>query len=206
MTAIDTVVFDFGQVLVGWDPRRVWAPELTPEQAEALLERVGFAVVNRRLDAGERWADIRAEVAAELGEDVAHLDTYLNEYHRSLTGPIPGMSDLVEEVRRRGTRVVGLTNWSAETFQHAALAAPIIGTLSDVLVSGREGVAKPDPEIFALAERRFALQPERTAFLDDSEANVSAARAAGWHAHVFTGPDDARFWLRALGLDLPSPR
>lgn len=203
MTAIDTVVFDFGQVLVGWDPRQVWADDLTPEQADDLLERVGFAVVNRRLDAGARWADIRAEVAAELGEDVRHLDTYLRDYHRSLTGPVPGMSDLVEEVRAAGVRTVGLTNWSAETFHHAATGAPIIGTFTEVLVSGREGLAKPDPAIFVRAEEMFDLTPGQTAFLDDSEANVAAARAAGWHAHVFVGAADARSWLRGLGIALP---
>lgn len=201
---IETVVFDFGQVLVGWDPRRVWADSLTPEQAETLLEDLGFAVVNRQLDAGARWADLRPEVQARLGEQVTHLDTYLREYHRSLTGPIPGMSDLVEDVRRAGVRTVGLTNWAAETFQHASAAAPIIGTITEVLVSGREGVAKPDPAIFALTEERFGLDPERTAFLDDSAANVTAAREAGWHAHIFTGAEDAHSWLTSIGVPLPT--
>ena len=199
---IETVVFDFGQVLVGWDPRRVWADSLTPEQAEALLEEVDFAVVNRQLDAGASWADLRPEVEARLGERVQHLDTYLQEYHRSLTGPIPGMSDLVEDVRSAGVRPVGLTNWAAETFHHAPASAPIIGTIEDVLVSGREGLAKPDPAIFALTADRFGLDPEHTAFLDDSPANVAAARDAQWHAHVFTGADDARAWLTGLGLAL----
>lgn len=201
---IDTVVFDFGQVLVGWDPRRVWADSLTPEQAEALLEEVDFAVVNQQLDAGARWADLRQEVEARLGERVVHLDTYLREYHRSLTGPIPGMSDLVEDVRRAGVRTVGLTNWAAETFHHAPAAAPVIGTITQVLVSGREGLAKPDPAIFALTTDRFGLEPERTAFLDDSAANVAAAHDAGWQAHVFTGAEDARSWLTGLGIRLPA--
>ncbi|WP_147917412.1 HAD family hydrolase [Ruania zhangjianzhongii] len=200
---IETVVFDFGQVLVGWDPRRVWADSLTPEQAEALLEEVDFAVVNRQLDAGARWADLRPEVERKLGERVAHLDTYLRDYHRSLTGPIPGMSELVEDVRRAGLRTVGLTNWSAETFHHAPAAAPVIGTITEVLVSGREGVAKPDPAIFALTETRFELDPARTAFLDDSAANVRAAQEAGWQAHLFTDSAGARSWLTALGIPLP---
>jgi len=204
MTVIEAVVFDFGQVLVGWDPRRVWADDLTPEQAEALLDEVDFAVVNRRLDAGARWADIRADVEAELGEAVRHFDTYLRHYRRSLTGPVEGMSALVEDVRRAGLRTVGLTNWAAETFHHAAEGAPVIGTITEVLVSGREGLAKPDPAIFALAEKKFGLLPERTAFLDDSEANIAAARAAGWHAHVFVDGADARSWLHGLGVALPA--
>ena len=200
---IETVVFDFGQVLVGWDPRRVWAESMTPEQAEALLEEVGFAVVNRQLDAGASWAELRPEVEKKLGERVTHLDTYLRDYHLSLTGPIPGMSELVEDVRHAGMRTVGLTNWAAETFHHAPAAAPVIGTITDVLVSGREGLAKPDPAIFALAETRFGLTPERTAFLDDSAANVNAAREAGWQAHLFTDATDARSWLTGLGIPLP---
>src|SRR5699024_12734469 len=87
MTVIEAVVFDFGQVLVGWDPRRVRADDLTPEQAEALLEEVDFAVVNRRLDAGARWADSRADVEAELGEAVRPIGTYPRHTRRSLPGP-----------------------------------------------------------------------------------------------------------------------
>ncbi|HLR27823.1 MAG TPA: HAD family phosphatase [Ruania sp.] len=200
MTQIDTVIFDFGQVLVRWDPRQVWQGEYSPEEIDQLLEELDFSAINRALDAGARWAELRPEVAARVGARVADMDTYMEHYPRSLLGPVTGSAELVRDVQRAGARTVGLTNWSAETFHHAPSVAPVIDTLDDVLVSGRAGLSKPDPGIYALAQERFGLEAARTAFLDDSPANITAAEQAGWHGHVFTSADSARQWLNTLGV------
>jgi 2-haloacid dehalogenase len=104
----------------------------------------------------------------------------------SLPGPVPGSAELVEELRAAGVRLLGLTNWSAQTFPHAVPAAPAIGLLEDVLVSGHEGIAKPDPAIFRLLAERYGLDPARTLFADDSPRNVAAAAAEGYVAVLFT--------------------
>lgn len=202
MTQIDTVVFDFGQVLVRWDPRVVWRPEMSIEDIEAMLAELDFTTINRALDSGARWADLRPEVARRVGERVRDMDTYVQHYPRSLLGPVPGSAALVRDVQRQGVRAVGLTNWAAETFHHAAREAPVIAELEDVLVSGRAGLSKPAPAIYDLARQRFDLRPAGTAFLDDSAANVAEARNQGWHAHQFTTSQRARHWLRELGIDV----
>ena len=115
---------------------------------------------------------------------------------------MPGSDDLVRDLRALGLRLLGLTNWSAETFHLAEPAAPAIGLLEDVLVSGEVGVAKPDPEVFALLTGRFGLRPERTVFVDDSAPNVAAAAAAGFDAVLFTTADALRADLAARGLPL----
>ena len=71
---------------------------------------------------------------------------------------------------------------------------------ADVVVSGEERVAKPDPRIFAIAVRRFGHPPEALFFIDDNPANVAAARARGWHAHVFEGAEGLEAELIRLGL------
>ena len=81
-------------------------------------------------------------------------------------------------------------------------AAPAIGLLEDVLVSGVEGVAKPDPRIFALLAQRFGLDPARTVFTDDSATNVEAAATAGFDALLFTSAAQLRADLVARGLPL----
>ena len=68
------------------------------------------------------------------------------------------------------------------------------------LFSGREKLAKPDPAIYAEAERRFALAPQATLFLDDSVRNVDAARARGWNAEIITTPQSVRDALAKHGV------
>ena len=78
-----------------------------------------------------------------------------------------------------------------------------------LLVSGEEGIAKPDPAIFRLLLDRFGLDPAATFFVDDSEANVATARELGIDAVRFTGPRRLRRELvarRMLARSAPSAR
>lgn len=195
-----TVVFDLGNVLVGWDPNRVWSPTMTPEQIASFVDDVDFGPLNRSLDAGRRYADVRAEVAERWPEHVGTLDLYWNGFAESLTGPIPGTEAVVQELKGAGIRLLGLTNWSAETIHLAPGSAPAVALLEDLVVSGRELLAKPDPAIFRILIDRFDLVPEETFFTDDSLANVESARSLGMLAHQFRDAASLRTELRDHGL------
>ncbi|KRD45123.1 haloacid dehalogenase [Cellulomonas sp. Root930] len=200
---IDTVVLDLGNVLVRWDPRRAFAGRLPARDTDAFLVDFDFLAFNHQQDAGRPWADARVDLAASAPEHLPALDLYVEHIADTLAGPVPGSAELVHDIRASGVRLLGLTNWSAETFHLAETAAPAIGLLEDVLVSGEVGVAKPDPRIFALLTQRFGLRPERTVFADDSAANVAAGSAAGYDAVLFTTADALRADLAARGVALP---
>lgn len=200
MNALDTVLFDLGNVLVAWDPRVPLSAELPPDEVERFLEASAFRELNHRLDAGLPWDDAEAELAARDPAAARALRVYRDGYARALTGPVPGMTELVGDLRGAGLRLVGLTNWSAETWPLALPAAPLIRLLHGVVVSGVEGLAKPDPRVFALAAERYGLDPACTVFVDDSPVNVAAAAGLGYDALVFTGAGDLRRDLAARGV------
>jgi 2-haloacid dehalogenase len=202
---ITTVVFDLGQVLVGWEPRRIWSRELSDAEIDAFLLESDFARLNHSLDAGRSYVDARAELEARAPHHVATLDAYWNAVSESLTGPVAGTEEIVTELADLGLRLLGLTNWSAETIHHAPVAAPAISLLEDLLVSGREGLAKPDPAIFELLIERYGLTPAETFFTDDSPANIETARSLGLQVHLFTGAQGLRTALRAHGVDVAGP-
>ena len=199
-STITTVVFDLGNVLIGWDPHRVWSRTLSDVEIERFLSESGFEGLNRSLDAGRSYADARAELQARAPHHVATLDAYWEDFAGALTGPVPGTEQLVSELAGLGMRLLGLTNWSAETVHLAPDAAPAVRVLEDLLVSGREGLLKPDPAIFELLLDRYRLAPERTVFVDDVQANVDGARSVGLHAYLFTGVAQLRADLRSLGI------
>lgn len=198
--AIDTVLFDFGNVLVTWDPYAAYAGRMDRADVEAFFEAVDFPVFNARQDAGRSWADARRELAEHHPEHVSALDVYTENFAASLVGPVPGTEEVVRELHGLGVRLYGLTNWSAEMFHAAEPAAPAIGFMADVLVSGRVGLIKPDPRIFEVATERFALEPARTLFVDDSVANVTAADALGFETLHFEDASGLRARLRVLGV------
>ncbi|MFC7406190.1 HAD family hydrolase [Georgenia alba] len=196
----DTVVLDLGNVLVGWDPARALTEEMTPQEWERFAEAADFRSLNLAADAGMPIADVAARAAAL---DPAHgrtLSRYFANFAATLTGPVPGTTAVVEELAAAGIRLLGLTNWSAETFHHAAGAAPVIDLLEGVVVSGREGVAKPDPAVFRIVLERYGVEASRAVFVDDSPANVAGAEAVGLTALRFTDAATLRADLHGLGL------
>lgn len=194
------VVFDLGQVLIGWDPNRVWSRTMSAEQIAEFTETIDFRSLNHSLDAGRPFAEAHAQVRATWPAHALPLRQYWDAFADSLTGPIPGSAELVAELNAAGIRLLGLTNWSAETFHHARAAAPALALLEGIVVSGEEGLAKPDPAIFSLLIDRYDLTPAETVFVDDAPANVEAAARAGLRAVRFTTTADLRRELVRLGL------
>ncbi|GAA3836555.1 HAD family phosphatase [Brevibacterium ammoniilyticum] len=195
-----TVVFDLGQVLIGWDQTGPLSDRMSREEWKEFAQASDFASLNVSADNGSTIAEVVARAAATdpaYGEIVA---AYYENFPRSLTGPIPGMAEIVAELKDAGVRLLGLSNWSAETIHHAPVVAPAIAELEDIVVSGREKLIKPDPAIFALLLDRFGLDPGRTVFVDDLPVNVEAARELGLIGIVFTGAEDLRAELDRLGV------
>jgi len=197
--AVDAVVYDFGNVLVGWDPYGAFAG-LDRAEVDRWMDAVDFGAFNLAQDAGRTWAEAVAHLEATRPELAPLAARYARDYAGTLTGEVPGSAALVRELHAAGVPLYGLTNWAADTFYAAQPAAPVIGLLRDVIVSGRVGLAKPDPAVFRLAAQRFDVEPARTVFVDDTVRNVEAARAEGFHAVHFTGTPALRAALADLGL------
>ncbi|WP_287185659.1 HAD family hydrolase [Rhodovulum sp.] len=200
MTArIKAVVFDIGNVLLRWDPRLAFCPPLTPDAAEAFLARTDFMARNLRADAGARFADLAAEIADPRDRDL--FSSYVARYALTVPAAIEGTWQVLDRLRARGLAIHAITNWSAETWPTGLATHPRLGTAFGVtVVSGQEGVIKPDPRIFALFCERAGLAPGDCLFIDDSPANVAGAKAFGIAAELFTTPEALETALAARGL------
>jgi 2-haloacid dehalogenase len=186
MSAVTTMVWDLGGVLIRWDPRALYRRLLPPERVDAFLTEIGFAEWNHRADAGRPMALAVAELAEEFPHHRALIEAYPRRFVETLLGPVPGSVELLERLHRDGrVRLLALTNWSADTFGHARRAYAFLDRFEAIMVSGHEGLAKPDPEIFTRMIARFGLDPGATLFVDDVAANVEAARSVGIRALPF---------------------
>lgn len=193
------VVFDIGGVLVNWQPHLAWSPELGVDGAKAFIERVGFMALNVRGDGGERFADLALEVAAP--EDRQRVADYVSLYTRTVPEAISGTWALLDRLKTRGVAVHAITNWSHETWPEGLKVHPRLGEVFETLVvSGQEGMMKPDKRIFELLCTRAGVAPETCLFIDDSPKNVEGAKAAGWDAVQFTTPDALESDLMGRGL------
>ncbi len=195
------VVFDIGNVLVEWDPMRVYerlAPD--PQARAALFARVDFDAMNA---AGDRNGDLRAEVAALAArhpEDAPMIRAWLDNWAEMFGPELTGTSALLRRLKALGLPVFALTNFAADTFLTAQRMYPALTEFDLEIVSGREGVMKPEPRIYDLLESRAGLSGADLFFADDRPENVAAAAARGWRAHLFESPGALAEALRAEGL------
>lgn len=109
--------------------------------------------------------------------------------------PEPAMLDVVRELRGRGVRTGMLSNsWGAGTYPQE-----LLGELFDILViSGDEGLRKPDREIYAIARERIGLPYEQLVFVDDLPFNLEPAKELGMTTIHHTDPDTTIARLREL--------
>ena len=183
---IDTVVFDVGNVLYRWDRRLPYVAHFADAaELDHFLATVIPLEWHAQHDAGRPAAEMVAERSALFPEHATLIADWFARFNESIPGPVPGSLELVERLLERGVPLHAITNFGADTWAGFRPTAPVFDRFRDIVVSGVEKLAKPDPAIYALAERRFGFRPEAMLFVDDSLPNVAAARARGWHAHHF---------------------
>lgn len=195
-----TAIFDLGGVVLSWDPVRAFKAEVDLDQARQLMADVDFSTWNHRNDAGRRFAEGEAEVADSWPQYAEAITAYRRHFDRTLTGPVPGTSAVVAELARAGVRLLGLTNWSDETFPLAQRRFGILRRLEAIVVSGQEKIAKPDPRLYRLLLDRYAVDVASAVFVDDNPANCAAAADLGLTAIAFHDASSLRRRLVELGF------
>jgi epoxide hydrolase-like predicted phosphatase len=90
--------------------------------------------------------------------------------------PDEEMFELVRTIRGRGVRTGLISNsWGTALYDRRTL-----GELFDALViSGEEGMRKPDPAIYVLGAERIGVAPGECVFVDDLKFNLKPARELG---------------------------
>lgn len=181
------VVFDVGRVLFRWDLRCLYRQLIDdPQQLEWFVTTVVTEAWHHQHDEGRDLVEMVAERIAEFPEQAELIRAYASRFNESVPGPVPGTGALVERLSRRGVPLYALTNFADLFWRDFRPLHPVFDYFRDIVVSGTEKLAKPDPAIFELAQRRFAHAPEELFFIDDNAANVVAARDCGWQAWQFT--------------------
>ena len=198
---VEAVVFDVGRVLFEWDLRHLFRKLITdPDELEWFVANVITPEWHYDHDRGRMIADTIPERIALFPEHEDLIRAFAERFNETLPGPVPGSLELVEALHARGVPLHAITNFSADFWPPFRATQPVFDRFRDIVVSGAEKLAKPDPAIFALAARRFGHPPGAMLFIDDNEANVAAAIAAGWQAHHFTSAERLAADLRGRGL------
>lgn len=198
---ITAVVFDVGNVLVSWDLEFLYRSVIEDPAARLeFLAEVLTAEMNRQIDAGHSVDEALAELVDAHPDKADWIHAFRHRWIETMGPQINGSVELFDQLQATGLPIFALTNFGAETWPIAQLAYPVLTRFDGEIVSGRERVMKPDPRIYRLLTDRFGLAPETVFFTDDNQDNVDAARAQGWQAVLFTGPEQLRADLQNAAI------
>lgn len=199
------IVFDFGGVLLDWNPRHLYRKlfEGDDEAMEAFLEEIDFYAWNHQQDMGRPFAEGVADLSAQYPHRAPLIAAFADRWEETLAGPIRQTVDILATLKQKGYPLYGLTNWSAETFHRIRPEHDFLNWFEAIVVSGEVGLAKPDPAIYHVLLEQVKAPSERCLFIDDSLANVATARRLGFKTIHYQAPGQLHGELASRGLLSP---
>ena len=153
------VVFDIGNVLVGWDPRNLFRKVMDELRMDELLSTALSMDFVRHTDVAASFADAVEERAAAYPEFAEALRLFHGRWLETLGPPIEANVALLRRLRASGRPVYALSNFAAETFALAENLHPFLKAFDARVISGHVGVAKPDRRIFEILFERVGRSP-----------------------------------------------
>ncbi|HEY6556308.1 MAG TPA: HAD family hydrolase [Polyangiaceae bacterium] len=131
-------------------------------------------------------ADIYRQVVREfaLPDSLAPQLTadFWRKYH-AFCRPFPEVPSVLAALSSQGLKLGVVTNGSVQIQEPVVSELGIAKLISVILVSEREGVRKPHPELFHRALRMLDLRPDEVWFVGDHpQVDVDGAAAAGLSA------------------------
>ncbi len=197
----DAVVFDLGGVLIDWDPRYLYRRLFAdPAEMESFLARICTSEWHRAHDLGADIAESCRRLAALHPGYATQIMAWAERGEEMVAGQFDAAVTVLSDLKAAGIRCYALSNMEPGLFTIRRARFPFLEWFDGHVISGIEGVAKPDRRIFEILLRRHGLEPRATVFTDDSAANVEAARELGIVAMRYTSAGRLRQDLRAQRL------
>jgi 2-haloacid dehalogenase len=177
---IKNIVFDFGGVLIDWNPRYLYRDLFRDEvEMEFFLEKICGPEWNLKQDAGRSFNEATEELLNKFPQYENEIRNYYSNWTKMIGGAIEENVALIDDLKDK-YRLFGPTNWSAEAFPVVFNQYPFFKEMEGIVVSGIEKIVKPDERIYTLLLTRYGLIANESLFIDDNEENINAANKLGF--------------------------
>lgn len=196
---IKNIIFDFGGVLLDWNPRYLYKSYFNnDEEMEHFLADICNGEWNIKQDAGRPFAEAVKELQAKFPDYAEAIQMYDDDWEKMLKCELPESIDLLKKLKSMGYGIYGLTNWSAEKIGYAFANYSFFSLFDGIVVSGVEKVVKPDRKIYEILLERYSLKPGECVFIDDNQDNVDIAKVLGINAIRFDNIGNVKEHLETL--------
>ena len=201
MSTYKNIIFDVGSVLVNWMRKNLYTTLFhgNQERAKWMIDHIVTNSWNDQTDLGKPIEECIFELKQAYPKYAPYIVAYQYCYKDMDGGEIPGIYQVMKELKAQGYHLFCLTNWSHETFPIVKQTyARLFDMFEGIVVSGEEKLVKPNPEIYKVLLNRYQLNPSESIFIDDRQANVDGAEKVGIKGILFQGSDSLRKQLLLL--------
>jgi 2-haloacid dehalogenase len=179
---IENIIFDFGGVLVDWNPRYLYKDHFKDEkEMEYFLKNICNDEWNLEQDKGRTLLEGTVLLQNKYPELYSMIQLYYDKWETMLKSDYPETVSLLYKLKAK-YKIYGLTNWSTETISILYKRFPFFKEFDGIVVSGQERILKPNPQIYHVLLERYNLKAENTVFIDDNINNIKAAEKVGLYA------------------------
>lgn len=199
---ISTVFFDLAGVLLRWDSKPLYE-ELFPDAPDTRNYFVEKILTTERLTeiaTGRKLRIVLSELKSVFPDYSHILEFWWERWDEMINADFPMTVDIAKRLRQTGIKTPILGNWSVEEFHRAKKRFNFLNDFSPILISGNLGIMKPDPAIFHQALTACGVEPCECVFVDDTFANIQAAKRIGITGLQFVNPPQLEKDLLHLGL------
>lgn len=184
--SIKAVLFDLGKVLLRFDfdpafKRLARHCGRTPKDIEAFFIQSGLEVLydGGKISSKHFYREVKRALGLKIG-----FEAFGAVWNRIFT-PITPMTGLLARLKRRGYRLVLISNTNEMHFRYVVKKYPFLKHFDRFILSYKVKMRKPDPHIYNLAARACKARPEEIFYIDDREDLTSAAEELGFHVHTY---------------------
>lgn len=200
MKQLKNIVFDFGGVLIDWNPMYLYKNVFdSEEEVNYFLKNICSSEWNLLQDKGRSLSVATKLLQEKHPEFEEEIEMYYGRWTEMLGGIIDENVKLIKPLKQK-YKIYGLTNWSEETIPYAIERYNFFSLLDGMVVSGTEKLIKPDYAIFQTLLDRFNINAEESLFIDDNAANIMAAEEMNFKVVHLTDGLNLGKWLIDNGI------
>ena len=200
---IKNIIFDFGGVLMDWDPRYFFKDYFKDdEKMEFFLKNIANSEWNEQQDCGRSLKEGTEILVEKYPDWEKEIRAYYDNWTTMLRSDIPKNVEVLRKLKHSDYQLFGLTNWSAETFPYALDNYDFFEIFDGkIVVSGDEKLIKPDPKIWNILLDRYDVKAEESVFIDDNPKNIEVAKSLGFCCVHLTLETDLEAELKKMGIN-----
>jgi 2-haloacid dehalogenase len=199
---IKNIVFDFGGVLIDWNPRYFFKEYFNDdEKMDYFLTEIAQSEWNEEQDRGRLLSEGTDIQVKKFPDWEKEIRAYYDNWTTMLRSDIPHNVEVLRKLGKTDYQLFGLTNWSEETFPYALENYDFFKLFDGkIVVSGTEKLIKPDPKIWHILLDRYKIHANESVFIDDNLKNIEMAKSLGFETVHVTPETDLEQELINLGI------